>query len=98
MADNNTPNNDQNQDQNPFDHPIRNNNWWLYIIGGLVLAGIIIWFFINWSYKDRNKEPIPVEETVVPTQAPEIDETLPAVTVDGVESAPADSIKADSVK
>ena len=84
MADNNNLNQDQNQDQDPFAHPIRNNNWWLYIIGGLVLAGIIIWFFIDWSYKDRNKEPEPqVLEQVLPAdQAPVIDETLPTVTVE----------------
>lgn len=42
--------------QDPFAHPIKNNNWWLYIIGGLVIAGIIIWFFIDWSYKNRNRD------------------------------------------
>ena len=46
----------ENQDQNPFGHPIKNNNWWLYIIGGLVIAGIIIWFFIDWSYKNRDRD------------------------------------------
>lgn len=80
MANDNNFNQDQNQEQDPFSHPIRNNNWWLYIIGGLILAGIIIWFFIDWSYKDRDKEPIPVEQTVQ-TKAPIVDETLPTVTV-----------------
>ena len=82
MADN--MNQDQNQD--PFAHPIKKNNWWLYIFGTLVLIGIIIWFFVDWSYKDRNREPeqAPVEqiqETPVQDQAQQ--ETLPAVTVEG---------------
>ena len=82
MSDN--MNQDPNQD--PFEHPVKKNNWWLYIIGGLVIAGIIIWFFIDWTYKDRNREPEPVEqlqETPVEDQAQE--ETLPAVTVKGEE-------------
>ena len=79
MADNN-----MNQDQ--FDHPIKRNNWWLYIIGALVLAGIIIWFFIDWTDKDRNREPAPVEELQqVPLQDQSQEETLPAVTVEGQE-------------
>lgn len=90
-----------NQEQNPFEHPIKRNNWWLYIFGGLAFAGIIIWFFVDWSYKDRNRETpedqIQIEETLQNAQAPALEETLPAVTVD--EAAPAaDSIKADSVK
>ena len=82
MADN--TNQDQNQD--PFAHPIKRNNWWLYIFGGMVIAGIIIWFFIDWSYKDRNREPAPVEELqeAPVTQEPQ-QETLPAVTVEGEE-------------
>lgn len=83
MADN--LNQDQNQD--PFAHPIRKNNWWLYIIGGLVIAGIIIWFFIDWTYKDRNREPAPVEQLQeVPAQDQVQQETLPTVTVDGEEN------------
>lgn len=85
MADN--FNNDQDQNQDPFEHPIRNNNWWLYILGGLVIAGIIIWFFIDWAYKNRDKEPIPVENAdqvqVNPNPSPTT--TLPAVTVEGEE-------------
>ena len=82
MADN--MNQDPNQD--PFAHPIKKNNWWLYIIGGLVIAGIIIWFFIDWSYKDRNREPAPVEEIQeAPVQDQVQQETLPAVTVEGEE-------------
>ena len=84
MADNNNLNKYQNQEQDPFAHPIKNNNWWLYIFGGLVIAGIIIWFFIDWSYKNRNKEPEPqvVEQVLPADQAPVIDETLPTVTVE----------------
>lgn len=83
MADNNI-NQDPNQD--PFAHPIRRNNWWLYIFGGLVLAGIIAWFFIDWAYKDRNREPEPVEQLQEQsvTQEPQ-EETLPTVTVEGEE-------------
>lgn len=80
MADN------TNQDQNPFDHPIKKNNWWLYIFGGLVIAGIIIWFFIDWAYKDRKREPAPVEQLQeAPLQQEVQQETLPAVTVEGEE-------------
>lgn len=84
MADNN-PNQDPNQD--PFSHPIRRNNWWLYIFGGIVMAGIIIWFFIDWSYKDRNRTPeetieMPETQVVEPAAQPEVD-TLPTVTVEG---------------
>lgn len=91
MADNlNNGGPDNNQDQNPFDHPIKKNNWWMYILGGLCFAGLIIWFFINWSYKDRNKyvEPeasievnkdLPVD-VVVPTAAP----TDSTITVDSI--------------
>ena len=93
--------NNQNQDQNqdPFAHPIRRNNWWLYIFGGLVLAGIIIWFFIDWSYKDREREPAPVEETMeVPVTEQVQEEQLPAVTVEGEDSlqqeAPAETAPA----
>lgn len=88
MADNNNPNQDPNND--PFAHPIKRNNWWLYIFGGLVIVGIIIWFFVDWSYKDRNKvEPVPVEETMeIPQEEPAITESLPAVTVEGVDSLP----------
>lgn len=85
MADNDNMNQDQNQD--PFAHPIKRNNWWLYIFGGMVIAGIIIWFFIDWSYKDRNREPAPVEviqET--PVQDQNETETLPPVTVEGTDS------------
>lgn len=84
MADNNTLNQDQNQEQDPFAHPIRRNNWWLYIFGGIVIAGIIIWFFINWSYKNRHGEEKALEQTeqMQLQQAPTVDETLPAVTVD----------------
>ena len=78
MADNN------NQDQ--FSHPIKKNNWWLYIFGTLVLIGIIIWFFVDWSYKDRNREPEPVEQLQeAPVQDQSQQETLPAVTVEGEE-------------
>lgn len=84
MADNRP----QDQNQDPFAHPIKRNNWWLYIFGGMVIAGIIIWFFIDWTYKDRDKEPIPVEEQVqqVPAQDEVQQETLPAVTVEGEEN------------
>lgn len=75
-----------NINQDPFNEPIRKNNWWLYIIGGLVIAGIIIWFFIDWSYKDRNREPEPVEQLKeVPAQDQVQEETLPTVTVEGEE-------------
>ncbi|MCH5229331.1 MAG: hypothetical protein J1F12_04970 [Muribaculaceae bacterium] len=84
MADNDNMNQDPNQD--PFAHPIKRNNWWLYIFGGMVIAGIIIWFFIDWSYKDRNREPAPVEEvTEIPAQDQNQEETLPTVTVEGEE-------------
>ena len=84
MADNDNMNQDQNQD--PFAHPIKRNNWWLYIFGGMVIAGIIIWFFIDWSYKDREREPAPVEEIQeVPLQDQTPEETLPTVTVEGEE-------------
>lgn len=80
---------DNNQNQDPFSHPIRRNNWWLYIFGGLVIVGIIIWFFVDWSYKDRQREPAPVEETMeVPVQDEVQVESLPAVTVDAVDSMP----------
>lgn len=82
MADN--MNQDPNQD--PFAHPIKKNNWWLYIIGGLVIAGIIIWFFIDWSYKDRNPEPEPTVQMQELPQTPDSQqETLPTVTVEGEE-------------
>lgn len=97
MADNNNPNQDPNQD--PFAHPIRRNNWWLYIFGGLVAAGLIIWFFIDWSYKDREREPAPVEQTLETPVTQEVqDETLPTITVEGEEGAsqatPADTVAA----
>ena len=86
MADNNQ-NNNGNQD--PFNHPIKNNNWWLYIFGGLVIVGIIIWFFVDWSYKDREREPAPVEEIApAPVEEEMPIESLPAVTVEGVDSMP----------
>lgn len=76
-----------NKNQDPFANPVKSNNWWLYIIGGLVIAGIIIWFFIDWTYKDRNRETETVnQEQLVPQQQPELQETLPAVTVEGEES------------
>ena len=86
MADNN-----QNQGQDPFAHPIRRNNWWLYIIGGLVIAGIIIWFFIDWSYKDRRDAPDQINSIEKPLtpEAKALEEQptqqLPAVTVEGQE-------------
>lgn len=71
MADNN-----QNGNQDPFGHPIKRNNWWLYIFGGLCFAGLIAWFFIDWSYKDRKRapepEPMPTEEVVPATVEPEV--------------------------
>lgn len=82
MADNDNLNND------PFGHPVKNTNWWVYIIGGIIGAGLIIWFFINWSYKDREKAPEVVEQTVVPAstdQQEEPSETLPTVNVVGEE-------------
>ena len=95
MADNN-PNQDPNQD--PFSHPIRRNNWWLYIFGGIVMAGIIIWFFIDWSYKDRpresEEEQLKVEQALENPATPEIEETLPAVTVE----EQSDSVVKDSAK
>lgn len=70
-----------------FKEPIRKNNWWLYIFGGIVIAGIIIWFFIDWTYKDRNREPAPVEEIQqTPVEDEAQQETLPAVTVEGEEN------------
>ena len=93
MADNDNFNQDQNQEQDPFAHPIRRNNWWLYIFGGIVLAGIIIWFFINWSYKNRHGEERAEQQMEqveqLNQQAPVVDETLPTVTVDTVGGAPA---------
>lgn len=84
MAENNNINQDPNQD--PFAHPIKRNNWWLYIFGGLVIAGIIIWFFIDWAYKDRTREPEPVEQIQqVPVQDQQQVVTLPTDTVIGVE-------------
>ena len=84
MADNNF-NQNQDPEQDPFARPIRRNNWWLYIFGGIVIAGIIIWFFINWSYKNRHGEERAAEQTELVTPAPEtvVDETLPAITVSG---------------
>ena len=80
MADNNNMNQDPNKD--PFEHPIKKNNWWLYIFGGLVIAGIIIWFFIDWAYKDRNREPAPVEELQeMPVNEEPQEVTLPTDTV-----------------
>ena len=77
-----------NLNQDPFRHPVRSNNWWLYILGGLCFAGLIIWFFIDWAYKDRNREPEPqaIEDSMpaqVETQEPV--DTLPAVVVDAPE-------------
>lgn len=93
MADN--MNQDPNQD--PFAHPIKRNNWWLYIFGGMVIAGIIIWFFIDWSYKDRNKEPKATEQfEEVPAVATPQEETLPTVTVDGVEGGDQETQKSDN--
>ena len=94
MADNNL---NQDPNQGPFAHPIRRNNWWLYIIGGLVFVGIIIWFFVDWSYKNRDREPAPVEQTMETPVTDEVqEEQLPAITVDGVEGGqqqtPSDSI------
>lgn len=86
MADNDNMTPDQ--DQNPFEHPIKRNNWWLYIFGGMVMAGIIIWFFIDWSYKDRNRSDQPQQEQAIynePEVAPEQNDSLPAITVEGVE-------------
>lgn len=84
MADNNV----QDPNQDPFAHPIKKNNWWLYIFGGIVLAGIIIWFFVNWSYKDREREPAPVEQLQeAPVQDQVQQENLPDVTVEGEEPA-----------
>lgn len=85
MADNDNLN--KNQEQDPFAHPIRRNNWWLYIFGGIIIAGVIIWFFIDWSYKNRHGEEKALEETEQVQniqQTPVMDETLPAVTVDTV--------------
>lgn len=82
MADNTN----QDQQQDPFAHPIKKNNWWLYIFGAMVLAGIIIWFFVDWSYKDRKREPEPVEVIQqTPVQDQNQEENLPAVTVEGEE-------------
>ena len=92
MADNN-----QNQGQDPFGHPIKKNNWWLYILGGLCFGGLIAWFFIDWSYKDRHDTPqdeLPTEKQIekatkdaditLPTDTviPQDTETLPQVTVE----------------
>ena len=87
MADNNL-NQDPNQD--PFAHPIKKNNWWLYIFGSIVLAGIIIWFFVNWAYKNRHGEEKAEREQIeqieqVPAQDQSQEETLPTVTVEGEE-------------
>ncbi|MCH5233350.1 MAG: hypothetical protein J1E78_06880 [Muribaculaceae bacterium] len=85
MADNDKLNPNQNQDNDPFAHPIKRNNWWLYIFGGIVIAGIIIWFFVNWSYKNRDRAPeiVDQQEQIAPAQQ-EV-ENLPDVTVEGVE-------------
>lgn len=85
MADNDNLNGNQGND--PFGHPVKNTNWWVYIIGGIIAAGLIIWFFINWSYKDREKVPEVVEQEVVQPagQQTEPTETLPTVTVEGEE-------------
>lgn len=100
MADNQNSNSGNNPQDNPFGHPIKRNNWWMYILGGLCFAGLIIWFFINWSYKDRHtsaEDELPTEkqiervtdeapvalppDTIVPGET----ETLPTVTVEGVD-------------
>ena len=95
MADNDNLNQDQNQEQDPFEHPVRRNNWWLYIFGGLVFVGIIIWFFVDWSYKNRDREPIPVETQMVTPQVQD-DGTLPQVTVDAAAPSEDDSVPADA--
>lgn len=100
MADNQNLNSDNNQGQDPFAHPIRRNNWWMYILGGLCFAGLIIWFFIDWSYKDRKTSPedeLPTQkqiEKVVDQEAAQLpqdtavtEETLPQITVEGQEPA-----------
>ena len=98
MADNQNSNSGNNQD--PFSHPIKKNNWWMYILGGLCFAGLIIWFFINWSYKDRKTSPedeLPTEKQIekvtdeMPAQLPADtvipNENLPQITVEGEEPA-----------
>ena len=89
MADNDN----KNQGQDNFDHPIKNNNWWMYILGGLCFVGLIIWFFLEWHHKgvegDVNDKDVPVE-LVTPAQ-PQLNETdtLPQVTIDAAPEAPA---------
>lgn len=99
MSDNDNLRPDGNND--PFSHPIKNNNWWLYLFGGLVLGGLIAWFFIDWSYKnrDKNPDPLPTEKQIEKyTGEPEValpedsvvlgqqEETLPQLTVEGEET------------
>lgn len=94
MADNDNLNQDQNQEQDPFAHPVKRTNWWLYIFGTMVMVGIIIWFFVDWSYKDRDKHDLPVtEEAYTPVPDTQATQTLPAVSVEGVEGGQPDSIQ-----
>ena len=101
MAENDNMNQDQ-QGGDPFGHPIRRNNWWLYILGGLCFGGLIAWFFIDWSYKDRHDTPeeeLPTEkqiekatkdaDVVLPQDSVVLQngETLPQVTVEAEEPA-----------
>lgn len=90
------------ENDNPFGHPVRKNNWWLYILGGLCFGGLIAWFFIDWSYKNRHTSPeeeLPTEkqieratkdtDVVIPTDTivPQDTETLPQVTIEGTDEA-----------
>lgn len=82
MADNDN----KNQGQDNFDHPIKNNNWWMYILGGLCFVGLIIWFFLEWHHKGAegvtNDKDMPPVEQVTPSQQVVENDTLPNITID----------------
>lgn len=82
MAQNDNLNQDQNQGQDPFAHPIKNNNWWLYIFGGIVFVGLIIWFLIDWHYKDRPRdtEQDQIEQVIKQEQKDAPVQDLPSMT------------------
>lgn len=90
MAENDNLNQGDNG-SNEFDHPIRRNNWWLYILGGLCFVGLIIWFFLEWHHKSvegvTNDKDMPPVEAVQMPQVQQTD-TLPQLTVDAPEETP----------
>lgn len=76
---------DATPDQAPIQEPvpvpetvptgIRKTNWWLYICGGIVIIGLIIWLFCEMAWKDKhqgneglmanqtlNENPVNIEE------------------------------------